>query len=82
MSSSAFHRQFKALTSMRPLQYQKQLGLLEARRLMLTDSANVETAAFGLAMKALRNPAVNIPECLGFPRGAIYKLSGVPLREN
>jgi hypothetical protein len=49
---------------------------------MLTDSANVETAAFGLAMKALRNPAVNIPECLGFPRGAIYKLSGVPLREN
>jgi hypothetical protein len=36
---------------MTTIQYQKQLGLLEARRLMLTDSANVETAAFGLAMK-------------------------------
>ncbi|WP_454732252.1 MULTISPECIES: AraC family transcriptional regulator N-terminal domain-containing protein [Cupriavidus] len=46
MSPSAFHRQFKALTSMTPLQYQKQLRLLEARRLMAADAANVETAAF------------------------------------
>jgi AraC-like DNA-binding protein len=46
MSPSAFHRQFKALTSMTPLQYQKQLRLLEARRLMVTDEVNVETAAF------------------------------------
>jgi AraC-like DNA-binding protein len=46
MSPSAFHRQFKALTSMTPLQYQKQLRLLEARRLMVSDAANVETAAF------------------------------------
>ena len=46
MSASAFHRQFKAITSMTPLQYQKQLRLLEARRLMVSDAANVETAAF------------------------------------
>ncbi len=46
MSSSAFHRQFKAFTSMTPLQYQKQLRLLEARRLMVSDAANAETAAF------------------------------------
>jgi AraC-like DNA-binding protein len=46
MSPSAFHRQFRALTSMTPLQYQKQLRLLEVRRLVLTDAANVETAAF------------------------------------
>jgi AraC-like DNA-binding protein len=46
MSSSAFHRQFKLITSMTPLQYQKQLRLLEARRLMLAEEANVETAAF------------------------------------
>ncbi|WP_244107389.1 AraC family transcriptional regulator [Burkholderia sp. BCC0419] len=36
MSPSAFHRQFKALTAMTPLQYQKQLRLLEARHLMTT----------------------------------------------
>ena len=46
MSAATFHRQFKSVTSMTPLQYQKQLRLLEARRLMLTSSANVETAAF------------------------------------
>jgi transcriptional regulator GlxA family with amidase domain len=46
MSPSTFHRQFKALTSMTPLQYQKQLRLLEARRLMVADASNVETAAF------------------------------------
>ncbi|MGZ5840876.1 MAG: helix-turn-helix domain-containing protein [Xanthobacteraceae bacterium] len=46
LSPSAFHRQFKALTSMTPLQYQKRLRLLEARRLMVSAAANVETAAF------------------------------------
>ena len=46
MSVSAFHRQFKALTSMTPLQYQKQLRLLEARRLMISDAVRVEAASF------------------------------------
>jgi AraC-like DNA-binding protein len=46
MSPSAFHRQFKALTSMTPLQYQKQLRLLEARNLMVAGQANAEAAAY------------------------------------
>jgi transcriptional regulator GlxA family with amidase domain len=46
MSASAFHREFKAITSMTPLQYQKQLRLIEARRLMTANATNVETAAF------------------------------------
>jgi AraC-like DNA-binding protein len=46
MSASAFHRQFKALTAMTPLQYQKQLRLLEARRLMISRGFNVEAASF------------------------------------
>ena len=46
MSGSTFHRQFKSITSMSPLQYQKQLRLLEARRLLMADAANVEAAAF------------------------------------
>jgi len=46
MSPAAFHRQFKALTSLTPLQYQKQLRLLEARRLMISRAVNVEAAAF------------------------------------
>lgn len=35
MGTSLFHRRFKAVTSMSPLQYQKVLRLHEARRLML-----------------------------------------------
>jgi transcriptional regulator GlxA family with amidase domain len=46
MSPSAFHRTFKALTSMTPLQYQKRLRLLEARQLIVSTAVNVETAAF------------------------------------
>jgi AraC-like DNA-binding protein len=46
MSPSSFHRQFKALTSFTPLQYQKQLRLLEARRLMTARGFNVEAAGF------------------------------------
>jgi len=46
MSISSFHQHFKALTSMTPLQYQKHLRLLEARRLMLTDAVTATTAAY------------------------------------
>ena len=46
LSPSAFHRQFKALTSLTPLQYQKQLRLLEARRLLVTRAVSAETAAY------------------------------------
>jgi transcriptional regulator GlxA family with amidase domain len=46
LSPSAFHRQFKALTGLPPLQYQKQLRLLEARRLLLSQSTSVQAAAF------------------------------------
>ena len=45
LGASAFHRQFKAVTSMTPLQYQKQLRLLEARRLLTDGAANVEAVA-------------------------------------
>lgn len=46
MSSATFHRHFKAVTSMSPLQYQKQLRLLEARRLMLAEDADATQAAY------------------------------------
>lgn len=46
MSPSSFHRHFKELTSMTPLQFQKQLRLLEARRLMVSEAANVSEAAY------------------------------------
>ncbi|MBD2155676.1 AraC family transcriptional regulator [Leptolyngbya sp. FACHB-16] len=46
MSSASFHRHFKAVASMSPLQYQKQLRLLEARRLMLAEDVDATRAAY------------------------------------
>lgn len=46
MSASSFHHHFKAVTSMSPLQYQKQLKLLEARRLLLAESSDASNAAY------------------------------------
>lgn len=45
MSVSSLHHQFKAVTAMSPLQYQKQLRLQEARRLMLLGDIDVAIAA-------------------------------------
>jgi AraC-like DNA-binding protein len=44
MSVTSFHRQFKAVTGMSPLQYQKTLRLQEARRLMLTKMLDAGSA--------------------------------------
>jgi AraC-like DNA-binding protein len=46
MSASSFHHHFKTVTSMSPLQYQKQLRLLEARRLMLAEDSDATNAAY------------------------------------
>jgi AraC-like DNA-binding protein len=46
MSVSGFHSHFKAVTAMSPLQFQKQLRLQEARRLLLGEHLDVATAGF------------------------------------
>lgn len=46
MSVSGFHHHFKALTALSPLQYQKQLRLQEARRLMLSEDLDATSAAY------------------------------------
>lgn len=46
MSPSTFHHHFRIITGLSPLQYQKQIRLQEARRLMLAESRDAATAAF------------------------------------
>jgi AraC-like DNA-binding protein len=46
MSVSGFHAHFKAVTAMSPLQFQKQLRLQEARRLMLNEDYDAAQAGF------------------------------------
>lgn len=46
MSLSGFHNQFKAVTAMSPLQFQKHLRLQEARRLMLGEDLDAASAGY------------------------------------
>ena len=46
MSVSGFHAHFKAVTALSPLQFQKQLRLQEARRLMLGEHLDAATAGY------------------------------------
>jgi len=54
LSASAFRRHFKAVTSLSPIQFQKQLRLIEARRLMLTERV---TAAHAGAAVGYESPS-------------------------
>lgn len=46
MSVTSFHRHFKAVTGYSPLAFQRQMRLLEARKLLLAGSTNVARVAF------------------------------------
>lgn len=46
MSPSVLHRRFKAATVMSPLQYQKQVRLLEARKMLMSGDVEAASVAF------------------------------------
>jgi len=46
LSVSTLHHRFKAMTAMSPLQYQKQLRLQEARRLMIAEGLEASAAGY------------------------------------
>ncbi|MGF6229242.1 AraC-like DNA-binding protein [Inquilinus ginsengisoli] len=53
MSPSSFHHHFRAVTSLSPLQFQKQLRLIEARRLMVAEGASAGSAAFAVGYESV-----------------------------
>jgi AraC-like DNA-binding protein len=52
MSTSTLHHHFRMLTSMSPLQYQKQLRLHAARQQMLMDGLDAASAAFSVGYES------------------------------
>jgi len=48
MSESVFHRRFKAVTALSPLQYQKHIRLQEARRRMVSKSADAASVSLAV----------------------------------
>ncbi|MDE7315243.1 MAG: AraC family transcriptional regulator [Mucispirillum sp.] len=53
MAPSTFNRYFRTVTTLSPLQYQKQLRLYEAQRLMLMEDFNATTACFEVGYNSL-----------------------------
>lgn len=53
MSPSSFHHHFRTVTSLSPLQFQKQLRLIEARRLMASEGASASSAAFAVGYESV-----------------------------
>ncbi|GAA0330711.1 AraC family transcriptional regulator [Sphingomonas oligophenolica] len=52
MSPSAFHRHFKAVTAMSPLQFQKRIRLLQARTSLVAGAASIASAAFDVGYES------------------------------
>ncbi|UXR64689.1 AraC family transcriptional regulator [Bdellovibrio bacteriovorus] len=46
MSPSSFHKYFKDVTAMSPIQFQKNLRLMEARRMLMSESGDAASIAF------------------------------------
>ena len=67
MSPSSFHHHFKEVTSMSPLQYQKQLRLLEARRLMLAENSDAANAAYQVGYESPSQFSREYSRMLGAP---------------
>jgi AraC-type DNA-binding domain-containing proteins len=53
MSPSTFHQHFRAVTTLSPLQFQKQLRLIEARRMMLSEGVSASNAAHAVGYESV-----------------------------
>jgi AraC-like DNA-binding protein len=53
MSLAAFYRRFRKVTAMTPIQYQKRLRLLKARRQLLFEPHDAASVAFSVGYESL-----------------------------
>ncbi|MEW5420580.1 AraC family transcriptional regulator N-terminal domain-containing protein [Amorphus sp. 3PC139-8] len=67
MSPSSLHHHFKAVTSMTPLQFQKQLRLIEARRLLVSEGMNVARAAHQVGYESASQFSREYSRMFGLP---------------
>ena len=67
MSVSSLHRHFKEVTAMSPIQFQKQLRLQEARRLLLSESTDAADVAFRVGYESQSQFSREYSRMFGFP---------------
>lgn len=69
MSASSFHRHFKAATAMSPLQFQKQIRLQEARKLLLAQKADAARVGFAVGYESPSQFSREYNRFFGLPPG-------------
>lgn len=67
MSASVFHRRFKAVTNLSPLQYQKRIRLLQARKLLTASGLNVTSAAIEVGYESATQFSREYARAFGLP---------------
>lgn len=67
MSPSSFHHHFRAVTSLSPLQFQKQLRLIEARRLMTAEGVSAGGAAVAVGYERVSQFSREYARMFGSP---------------
>lgn len=83
MSPSAFQRRFKVSTGLSPIQYQKQIRLYEARRMLFAKPGDVASVAFAVGYESLSQFTREYARLFGHPpardiRKLRAKLHGAP----
>ncbi|MBB4128304.1 AraC-like DNA-binding protein [Xanthomonas translucens] len=73
MSLSAFHVHFRAITSLTPLQFQKQLRLIEARRLLVAEGMAIGRAASAVGYESVPQFTREYGRMFGLPPGKDLK---------
>lgn len=82
MSPSAFHRHFKAVTNMSPLQFQKHMRLQEARRRLLTEGGEVAMIGFSVGYDSPSQFSREYHRLFGAPPGrdaAVLRAGGAAM---
>lgn len=80
MSVAALYRHFKAVTAMTPIQYQKRLRLLKARRQLLFEPGAAATVAFSVGYESVSQFSREYARMFGMPPArdvARFKTPGV-----
>jgi AraC-like DNA-binding protein len=67
LSPSSLHEHFRSVTSLTPLQFQKQLRLIEARRMLLADGVAISSAAYAVGYASISQFTREYSRMFGLP---------------
>jgi AraC-like DNA-binding protein len=82
MSASSFHDHFKAVTGTTPLQYQKDLRLIEAHSLLTTMNRTVADAAFAVGYESPNQFSRDYSRKFGMPPSRVARINALLIDDN